>query len=60
MIVLDKLSIDLPEPLPFSGIAIETCANKFWGAGVDPRGLLRNAMAELEAEELKAFYKSMQ
>lgn len=54
-IVLDKLSVKLPEPLPFSGITIETCANKFWGAGVDPRALLRDAMAELEAEELKAF-----
>jgi integrase len=58
--VLDKLkTIELPEVLPFDGIGVERRTDtKFYGCGVDPHQLLRDAMAELgtdHPEALKAF-----
>jgi integrase len=57
--VLDKLNIALPAPLPFDGVSVERRTDtKFYGCGVDPRNLLRDAAAELgneHPEEFKAF-----
>ena len=51
--------LELPAVLPFDGIQIERITTKFYGAGVEPRALLRDALAELGAEELKAFILSL-
>jgi integrase len=58
--VLDKIkSVELPQVLPFDGVSVERRTDtKFYGCGVDPRQLLREAVAELgedHPEELKAF-----
>jgi integrase len=58
--VISKLrGIELPSVLPFDGVNIEKRTDtKFYGAGVDPHQLLRDAVAELgtkRVEELKAF-----
>jgi integrase len=58
--VLDKLrSVKLPEVLPFDGVLVERRTDtKFYGCGVDPHQLLRDAVAELgetHVEELKVF-----
>jgi integrase len=57
--VIDKLKIALPAPLPFDGVSVERRTDtKFYGCGVDPRELLRDAAAELgtdEPDEFKAF-----
>jgi integrase len=55
--VLSKLrSIELPEKLPFDGVALEKRVDqKFYGAGIDPMALVRAAMIELSDEPLKAF-----
>jgi integrase len=58
--ILDKLkSVELPGTLPFDGITVEQRTDtKFYGAGVDPHQLFRDAVAELgpkRPEELKAF-----
>jgi integrase len=55
--VLSKLrSIELPEQLPFDGVALEKRVDqKFYGAGIDPMALVRAAMNELSDEPLKAF-----
>jgi integrase len=59
--VLDKLRSGwvLPSPLPFDGVKLEPRTDtKFYGAGVDPLGLVNAAVTELTAdrtEELKAF-----
>jgi hypothetical protein len=58
--VLDKLkSVQLPQVLPFDGVSVERRTDtKFYGCGVDPHVLLRDAVSELGAdrpEELKAF-----
>ncbi|HET9373893.1 MAG TPA: tyrosine-type recombinase/integrase [Chthoniobacterales bacterium] len=57
--VLDKLKIQLPTPLPFEGVNVERRTDtKFYGCGVDPQTLLRDAAAELgtnRSEEFKAF-----
>jgi integrase len=58
--VLDKLrSVELPSVLPFDGVSVERRTDtKFYGCGVEPRQLLRDAVDELgtdHVEELKAF-----
>jgi integrase len=57
--VLDKLQIQLPAPLPFDGVSVEKRTDtKFYGCGVDPRELLRDAVVELgtdRPELYKAF-----
>jgi integrase len=58
--VLDKLKgIELPEVLPFNGVSVERRTDtKFYGCGVDPYKLMRDAVGELgtdRPEELKAF-----
>jgi hypothetical protein len=57
--VLEKLNLELPTPLPFDGVGVEKRTDtKFYGCGVDPRALLRDAAAELgpdRPEEFKAF-----
>jgi integrase len=57
--VLDKLNLQLPVPLPFDGVSVERRTDtKFYGCGVDPRELLRDAAVELGSEhpeEFKAF-----
>ena len=57
--VLDKLNIQLPAPLPFDGVSVERRTDtKFYGCGVDPRSLLRDAATELGTEypeQFKAF-----
>jgi integrase len=58
--VLDKLKgIELPAILPFDGVSVERRTNqKFYGCGIDPYQLMRDAIAELgetRPEELKAF-----
>jgi integrase len=57
--VLDKLTIQIPSPLPFDGVSVERRTDtKFYGCGVDPRTLLRDAAAELgtdHPQEFKAF-----
>jgi integrase len=59
--VLDKLrSIELPDALPFDGVALEPRTDtKFYGAGIEPLTLVRAAMDELDGddhqEKLKAF-----
>jgi integrase len=58
--VLNKLrTIRLPNVLPFSGVVLEPRTDtKFYGAGVEPIGLMRAAVNELaldRTEELKAF-----
>jgi integrase len=58
--VLAKLrSVELPPVLPFEGVSVERRTDtKFYGCGVDPRQLLRDAVDELwvdRTEELKAF-----
>jgi integrase len=58
--VLDKVkSVQLPPVLPFDGVSVERRTDtKFYGCGVDPRQLLRDAVKELgteRVEELKAF-----
>jgi integrase len=58
--VLSKLhSVELPPVLPFDGVSVERRTDmKFYGCGVEPMALLRDAVAELGAaktEELKAF-----
>jgi integrase len=57
--VLDKLQLGLPAPLPFDGVSVEKRTDtKFYGCGVDPRELLRDAAAELgpdRPELYKAF-----
>ena len=58
--VLSKLhSVELPRVLPFDGVSVERRTDmKFYGCGVEPIALLRDAVAELggtRTEELKAF-----
>ena len=57
--VLDRLaSIELPA-VPFDGVRVERRSDtKFYGCGVEPHQLLRDAIAELaeRPEELKTFY----
>jgi integrase len=58
--VLSKLhSVELPPVLPFDGVSVERRTDmKFYGCGVEPIALLRDAVAELggtRTEELKAF-----
>jgi integrase len=58
--VLSRLkSVELLGVLPFDGVSVERRTDtKFYGCGVDPRELLRDAVAELgsdHTEELKAF-----
>jgi integrase len=58
--VLAKLSgVELPAVLPFAGVTVERTTSKFYGCGVEPRTLLRDALKELvgpeRQEELKAF-----
>jgi integrase len=58
--VLARLrSVELPSGLPFDGVQVERRTDtKFYGCGVDPRQLLRDAVDELggdHTEELKAF-----
>jgi integrase len=58
--VLSRLkSVQLPSVLPFDGVSVERRTDtKFYGCGVDPRQLLRDAVTELgtdHTEELKAF-----
>jgi integrase len=58
--VLEKLrSVELPPVLPFDGVQVERRTDtKFYGCGVDPRELLRDAVDELSTdhiEELKVF-----
>ena len=58
--VLDKLTIQIPSPLPFDGVSVERRTDtKFYGCGVAPKKLLRLAAAELggadRPEEFKAF-----
>jgi integrase len=58
--VLDRLkSIQVPDSLPFDGVTVERRTDtKFYGCGVDPHQLLRDAVQELSSdrtEELKAF-----
>src|SRR5262249_15717305 len=58
--VLSRLkSVELPSVLPFDGVSVERRTDtKFYGCGVDPQQLLRDAVAELSTdhtEELKAF-----
>jgi integrase len=59
--VLSKLNagIELPAVLPFDDVSVERRTDcKFYGAGVEPNQLLRDAVAELSTdrpEEFKAF-----
>jgi integrase len=58
--VLAKLrSVILPDVLPFDGVSVERRTDtKFYGCGVDPHQLLRDAVDELSTghiEELKVF-----
>jgi integrase len=58
--VLSRLkSVELPPVLPFDGVQVERRTDtKFYGCGVDPHQLLRDAVSELgldHTEELKAF-----
>jgi integrase len=58
--VLAKLSgVELPAVLPFTGVTVERTTSKFYGCGVEPRALLRDALKELTGperqEQLKAF-----
>jgi integrase len=57
--VLEKLTVELPTPLPFDGVNVEKRTDtKFYGCGADPRALLRDAAAELgpdHPDQFKAF-----
>jgi integrase len=60
--VLSKLNVALPSVLPFDGVSVEKRTDtKFYGCGVDPRELMRDAAAELAdlPEEFKAFLLSL-
>ena len=62
--VLAKLnSVKLASTLPFDGVSVERGTDtKFYGCGVDPHQLLRDAVTELgpvHTEELKAFRRMM-
>src|ERR1700730_5943195 len=59
--VLAKLSgVELPPVLPFAGVTVERTTSKFYGCGVEPRALLRDALKEFagpgKQEQLKAFF----
>ena len=54
--VIEKLrGVQLPPVLPFDGVEIERTTTKFYGCGVDPRGLLRQAIDQLSEPNLMAF-----
>ena len=54
--VIAKLhGVELPPILPFDGVEIERTTTKFYGCGVDPRALLRQATRELSEPNLAAF-----
>jgi integrase len=54
--VIAKLhGVELPAILPFDGVEIERTTTKFYGCGVDPRALLRQAIDELSQANLAAF-----
>jgi integrase len=57
--VINRLKgFELPAVLPFQDIPVERITTKFYGAGIQPKVLLRNALDELgtdRPEELKCF-----
>jgi integrase len=54
--VIAKLhGVQLPAVLPFDGVEAHQITPKFYGCGVDPRALMRDALAELNGSNLAAF-----